>query len=88
MRTRGLFALGLATVAASAALAQDSGGASLGGASGQALSATMAELLAQDYEIKTAVPNGAKLIIFLQKNQSAYACEFVSLTKTRCGSLN
>jgi len=24
----------------------------------------------------------------LQKDQSAYACEFVSLTKSRCGSIN
>ena len=89
MRMQGLLALVLATVAATAALAQESGEPSLGGgSSGPALTASLSQLLADDYEIKSAVPNGAKLIIFLQKKQSAYACEFVSITKTRCGSLN
>jgi hypothetical protein len=48
----------------------------------------MAGLLAKGYEIKAAVPNGTRYIVFLQKDQSAYACEFVSLTKSRCGSIN
>ena len=50
--------------------------------------ATMADLLAKGYEIKTAVPNGGKFIVFMQKDQSAYACEFQSLTGARCGSIN
>jgi hypothetical protein len=50
--------------------------------------ATMAELVSREYEIKAAVPNGTKFIVFLQKGASAYACEFVTLTKSRCGSVN
>lgn len=50
--------------------------------------ATMADLLSRGYEIKTAVPNGGKFIVFMQKDQSAYACEFSSLTGSRCGSIN
>ncbi|MBN8953907.1 MULTISPECIES: hypothetical protein [unclassified Rhizobium] len=49
---------------------------------------TMADLLSRGYEIKAAVPNGGKFVVFMQKDQSAYACEFSSLTNTRCGSLN
>ena len=39
-------------------------------------------------EIKAAVPNGTRYVVFLQKDQSAYACEFVSLTTSRCGTIN
>ncbi|MCK3775183.1 hypothetical protein MZK49_00380 [Ensifer sesbaniae] len=80
----------LATLAllafASAAPAQESvdGGATSGGMRG----GSMAELVAKGYEIKAAVANGARYIVFLQKDQSAYACEFVSVTKSRCGSIN
>lgn len=49
---------------------------------------TMADLVSRGYEIKAAVPNGGKFVVFMQKDQSAYACEFSSLTDTRCGSLN
>ncbi|MEK1931443.1 MAG: hypothetical protein AAAC47_17025 [Pararhizobium sp.] len=48
----------------------------------------MSRLLNQGYEIRAAVPNGTRYIVFLQKDQSAYACEFVSLTNSRCGSIN
>jgi hypothetical protein len=48
----------------------------------------MSELLSQGYDIKAAVPNGGKFIVFMQKDQSAYACEFQSLTGARCGSIN
>ncbi|WP_137135123.1 hypothetical protein [Rhizobium sp. FKY42] len=50
--------------------------------------ATMAELLAKEYEIKSAVPNGSKLIVFMQKGKSGYACEFVNVANTRCASIN
>ncbi|MFD1744002.1 hypothetical protein ACFSE1_00865 [Rhizobium helianthi] len=50
--------------------------------------ATMAELLSREYEIKSAVPNGSKLIVFMQKGKSGYACEFVNVTRTRCASIN
>ncbi|MBO9098095.1 MULTISPECIES: hypothetical protein [unclassified Rhizobium] len=56
-----------------------------GAASGEQ---TMAELLNKGYDIKAAVPNGGKFIVFMQKDQSAYACEFQSLTGARCGSIN
>ncbi|MOA43884.1 hypothetical protein D3C78_1660860 [compost metagenome] len=49
---------------------------------------SMADLVAKGYEIKAAVANGTRYIVFLQKDQSAYACEFVSVTKSRCGSIN
>ncbi|MEZ2221002.1 hypothetical protein [Rhizobium sp. RCC_161_2] len=49
---------------------------------------TMADLVSRGYEIKAAVPNGGKFVVFMQKDQSAYACEFLSLTDTRCGSIN
>jgi len=51
-------------------------------------SRSMRDLLSEGYEIKTSVPNGTKFIVFMQKDKSAYACEFVSLTKSRCGSIN
>ena len=50
--------------------------------------ASMAELLSKEYEIKSAVPNGSKLIVFMQKGTSGYACEFVNVAKTRCASIN
>ncbi len=72
-----------------AALAQEAksktttqGEVSVAGGSG------MSSLLAEGYEIKTAVPNGTRFIVFLQKEKSAYACEFVTLTKSRCGLIN
>ena len=50
---------------------------------------TMADLVSRGYEIKAAVPNGSgKFIVFMQKDKSAYACEFSSLTGARCGSIN
>jgi hypothetical protein len=52
-------------------------------------SVPMSRLIDQGYEIKAAVPSGTdKLIIFLQNEKSAYACEFTSLVDTRCGSIN
>ena len=51
-------------------------------------SAPMATLLSEGYEIKTSVLNGTKLIVFMQKDKTAYACEFVTLTRSRCGVIN
>ena len=73
----------VAMLSASAALAQDTGVSSASGGS-----ASMASLLSQGYEIKSSVQNGSKTIVFLQKDKTAYACEFVSLTRSRCGSIN
>ncbi len=49
---------------------------------------SMAKLIEQGYEIKTSSWTGAKLFVFLQKDNSAYACEFANVTNTRCGSIN
>ena len=74
------------------AMAQDqaaSDAASAGDTASSDGGQTMAGLIDKGYEIKAAVPSGTdKLIIFLQNEKSAYACEFVNLTKTRCGSIN
>jgi hypothetical protein len=64
--------------------AADVGDPAMGNASGSGIG----KLLSQGYEIRAAVPNGTRYIVFMQKDQSAYACEFVSLTKSRCGSIN
>jgi hypothetical protein len=71
-------------------LGQDKGKLAPKGLNTQAPAAesSMAELLQRGYEIKAAVPNGGKFVVFMQKDQSAYACEFSSLTGARCGSIN
>ncbi len=71
-----------ASMMAGGAFAQSSG------ISSETSSANMADLIKQGYEIKAAVPNGSKFIVFLQKEKSAYACEFASLASSRCGSIN
>ena len=53
-----------------------------------AASATMAELASQGYEIKAAAPNGSRYVIFMQNDQSAYACEFVNTAQTQCRQIN
>ncbi len=58
------------------------------GVSSSSATSSMGELIKQGYEIKSTVSNGSKLIVFLQKDNSAYACEFTSLTSSRCGSIN
>lgn len=63
-------------------------GTALSSSGNSSSSVSMAELIQQGYEIKTAVSNGSKLIVFMQKDNSAYACEFASLTNSRCGSIN
>ncbi|MDO6965749.1 hypothetical protein [Rhizobium alvei] len=80
MRKLAVFALVLVASAAQAADEQEN----LTGANGS----TMTQLLSEGYEIKTAVPNGKRVIVFLQKDTNAAACELVSLTRARCGKLN
>ncbi len=79
-------------LSASGAFAQDVGGVQpkLGQSevAPPANKAAMGELLSKGYEIKAAVPNGGKFVVFLQKDQSAYACEMTSLTSSQCGALN
>lgn len=96
MRCR-LLTLLLVSLAASPLLAQDAADTADpsavakgldGSSSSQGTSASMGELLKQGFEIKAAVPSGTtKLIIFMQKEKSAYACEFTNLANTRCGSI-
>ncbi|PND20756.1 hypothetical protein CN934_13745 [Ensifer sp. MMN_5] len=83
MRLVPLVAVGLLALASGASAQEDVGSESSAALRG----GTMPALLSRGYEIKAAV-NGARYIVFLQKDQSAYACEFVSLTKSRCGSIN
>jgi hypothetical protein len=75
-------------LAAVPALAQDTAPKSGDPAQSSSSGSGMGRLLSQGYEIRAAVPNGTRYIVFLQKDQSAYACEFVSLTASRCGSIN
>ena len=85
MRLAPLATLALLALASTvSAQEQVESGATSGGMRG----GSMADLVAKGYEIKAAVANGTRYIVFLQKDQSAYACEFVSLTKSRCGSIN
>ncbi|MCR6498602.1 hypothetical protein MUO32_06130 [Shinella sp. CPCC 101442] len=49
---------------------------------------TMGQLVSEGYEIKAAAPNGSRYVVFMQNDQSAYACEFVNTTTTQCRSIN
>ncbi|MBD9372039.1 hypothetical protein IB238_05250 [Rhizobium sp. ARZ01] len=61
----------------------------IGGQGGaQAQNATMAQLLADGYEIKGTAQASSRYIVFMQKEKSAYACQFVTVTTTRCGLIN
>ena len=76
----------LAAMSASA-LAQtatDEGGISLSSGG----SSTIKQLLSSGYEIKASVPNGSTFIVFMQKDKAAYACEFVTVARSRCETLN
>lgn len=53
-----------------------------------ASSASMGQLVSQGYEIKAAAPNGSRYVVFMQKDTSAYACEFVNTTQTQCRQIN
>ncbi|WP_421590909.1 hypothetical protein [Shinella sp. M27] len=70
----------IALLAATAAHSQD---ADTGSAS-----KTMGQLVSEGYEIKAAAPNGSRYVIFMQNDQSAYACEFVNTANTQCRPIN
>ena len=55
------------------------------GGEGGATQSTMARLLADGYEIKGTAQASSRYIVFMQKDKSAYACQFVTVTTTRCG---
>ena len=76
-------------VGSTAALAQDGELAPpVGSSTASAGSKSMGDLVSQGYEIKASVQSGTKVIVFMQKDKSAYACEFVTVTRSRCGSVN
>lgn len=81
----GLFAMALIAGATGAATAQQSQLAPSSGDSGSGSS--VGKLIEQGYEIKAAVPNGSKYVVFLQREKKAYACEFVTLSSSRCGEI-
>ncbi|MDA4846808.1 hypothetical protein [Hoeflea poritis] len=66
------------TGAAQVAAAQSSGSAD----------ATMQALLRDGFEIKAMAPNGSQYVVLLQKDKAAYACEFVTVTNSRCRAIN
>lgn len=49
---------------------------------------TMRGLLRQGFEIKAMAPNGAQYVVLLQKDTAAYACEFVTVSNSRCRAIN
>jgi hypothetical protein len=49
---------------------------------------TIGELVSQGFEIRAATPNGTRYVVFMQNDKSAYACEFVNVTTTRCRQIN
>ena len=49
---------------------------------------SMKALLERGFEIRAAAPNGSQYVVFLQKGKAAYACEFKTLTSSRCGAIN
>ncbi len=73
-----LLLMTVALAAVSPARAQDSGGAIT----------NMKTLIQSGFDIKAAAPNGDKFVVFLQREREAYACEFVTLTVSRCGAIN
>lgn len=78
-----LLAIAPAAVAQQGADAPDTAGSTISNGN-----RTMKDLLSEGYEIKSSVANGSKFIVFMQKDKSAYACDFVSLTRSRCGAIN
>lgn len=52
---------------------------------GGASQSTMARLLADGFEIKGTAQASSRYIVFMQKEKTAYACQFVTVTTTRCG---
>jgi hypothetical protein len=79
----GILAAAPAAFAQQAAQAPETGGSTTSGGT-----KSMGDLLSQGFEIKSSVANGTKFIVFMQKDKTAYACDFVSLTRSRCGAIN
>lgn len=52
--------------------------------SGEAGPQTIGALIAQGYEIKAAAPNAGKFVVWVQKGEHAYACDFATVRNARC----
>lgn len=76
----------LAVALAGPALAQQS--VSSGGAGNASGGDSIGALVARGYEIKAAAPNADKFVVFLQKDSTAFACEFVTVSRSRCEQIN
>lgn len=50
--------------------------------------ASMGQLISEGFEIKAAVPNGKRFVVFLQKDSTGYACEMTTLSRSVCGKIN
>ena len=75
-------------VTAAMAIAVGIGTVQMAGAQSSGGSQSMKSLLQQGFEIKAAAPSGNSFVVFMQKDQAAYACEFVTVTNSRCGAIN
>jgi hypothetical protein len=49
--------------------------------------ASMGTLISEGFEIKAAVPNGKRFVVFLQKDNEGYACEMANLGASQCGKI-
>ena len=76
-----LAALALMTLVSAPAMAQEDQPTMTSGAS-------MGQLLSEGYEIKAAVPNGKRFVVFLQKDSTGYACEMATLSRSVCGKID
>lgn len=77
-----LAAVALLTLVAAPAMAQENQPSmtSSGG--------SMGRLITEGYEIKAAVPNGKRFVVFLQKDSTVYACEMTTLSRSQCGKID
>ena len=48
---------------------------------------SMGTLISEGFEIKAAVPNGKRFVVFLQKDNEGYACEMAGLATSQCGKI-
>ena len=82
-------AAALLCASTAAALAQQGLGDAQGlGGTTEASASSMGQLLDDGYEIRATAPNGSRYVVFMQKDKSAYACEFVNVSATRCRPIN
>ncbi len=76
----------LSAAPAATALAQQP--AASGAPSGASGGDTVGALVAEGYEIRAAVQNAGRFVLFLQKDKTAYACDFATVSSSRCEQIN